>query len=37
MECRRVIQSLPLAIHEIMHNWWYAAVANDENRNALAG
>lgn len=25
---------LTLAIHEIMHNWWYAAVANDENRNA---
>jgi aminopeptidase N len=22
------------AIHEIMHNWWYAVVANDENRNA---
>lgn len=25
---------LTLAIHEIMHNWWYAVVANDENRNA---
>lgn len=25
---------LTLAIHEVMHNWWYAAVANDENRNA---
>lgn len=25
---------LILAIHEIMHNWWYAVVANDENRNA---
>lgn len=25
---------LTLAIHEIMHNWWYAAVANDESRNA---
>ena len=25
---------ITLAIHEIMHNWWYAAVANDENRNA---
>jgi hypothetical protein len=23
-----------LAVHEIMHNWWYAAVANDETRNA---
>jgi hypothetical protein len=25
---------ITLAIHEIMHNWWYAVVANDENRNA---
>lgn len=25
---------ITLAIHEIMHNWWYAAVANDETRNA---
>lgn len=23
-----------LAVHEIMHNWWYAVVANDETRNA---
>jgi hypothetical protein len=23
-----------IALHEIMHNWWYAAVANDETRNA---
>lgn len=22
-----------IALHEIMHNWWYAVVANDENRN----
>jgi len=25
---------ITLAIHEIMHNWWYAVVANDENRDA---
>ncbi|HEU5165232.1 MAG TPA: M1 family metallopeptidase [Chitinophagaceae bacterium] len=25
---------ITLAIHEIMHNWWYSVVANDENRNA---
>jgi len=25
---------ITLAIHEIMHNWFYAVVANDENRNA---
>jgi len=25
---------IQLAIHEVMHNWWYAAVANDETRNA---
>ena len=24
---------LTLAIHEIMHNWWYGAVANNEIRN----
>ena len=25
---------ITLAIHEIMHNWWYSVVANDESRNA---
>ena len=25
---------ITLAIHEIMHTWWYSVVANDENRNA---
>lgn len=31
-----MIKAFPIftvAIHEIMHNWWYAVVANDENRN----
>lgn len=31
-----LIKSFPIftvAIHEIMHNWWYSVVANDENRN----
>jgi hypothetical protein len=25
---------ITLAIHEIMHNWWYSVVANDESRSA---
>ncbi len=31
-----IIKAFPVftvAIHEIMHNWWYSVVANDENRN----